>query len=159
MASSKLRSYLKFTVQLTEYYFKFQRTDNNYDIFINKYLHIVDDELFNEIINELIERVEQAEEKERNIYWQQVQYLQDNLAYKNFLWHIAPAERKIPIIAEYTSSIAKDVAEKVVLEHLNQFNQQEQDKLINELIRNAPKVILAWEHPNNVISINTQAIA
>ncbi|MFM7367034.1 MAG: hypothetical protein ACKO2Z_04355, partial [Sphaerospermopsis kisseleviana] len=94
LASSKLRSYLKFT----EYYFKFQITDNNYGIFINKYLHIVDDELFNEIINELIERVEQAEEKERNIYWQQVQYLQDNLAYKNFIWHIAPTERKIPII-------------------------------------------------------------
>ena len=143
LASSKLRSYLKFTVQLTEYYFKFQRTDNNYDIFINKYLHIVDDELFNEIINELIERVEQAEEKERNIYWQQVQYLQDNLAYKNFLWHIAPTERKIPIIVTYSLSMAEDAAENVVLEHLNQFNQKEQDELINQLIKNAPKVILA----------------
>ncbi|MFM6134152.1 MAG: hypothetical protein ACKPCP_08265 [Sphaerospermopsis kisseleviana] len=139
LASSKLRSYLKFT----EYYFKFQITDNNYGIFINKYLHIVDDELFNEIINELIERVEQAEEKERNIYWQQVQYLQDNLAYKNFIWHIAPTERKIPIIVTYTLSSTEDVAENVVLEHLNQFNQKEQDELINQLIKNAPKVILA----------------
>jgi len=139
LASSKLRSYLKFT----EYYFKFQITDNNYGIFINKYLHIVDDELFNEIINELIERVEQAEEKERNIYWQQVKYLQDNLAYKNFLWHIAPTERKIPIIVTYTLSSTEDVAENVVLEHLNQFNQKEQDELINQLIKNAPKVILA----------------
>jgi hypothetical protein len=139
LASSKLRSYLKFT----EYYFKFQITDNNYGIFINKYLHIVDDELFNEIINELIERVEQAEEKERNIYWQQVQYLQDNLAYKNFIWHIAPTERKIPIIVTYTLSSTEDVAENVVLEHLNQFNQKEQDELINQLIKNAPTVILA----------------
>ncbi|MTJ23906.1 hypothetical protein FJR06_22365 [Dolichospermum sp. UHCC 0352] len=139
LASSKLRSYLKFT----EYYFKFQITDNNYGIFINKYLHIVDDELFNEIINELIERVEQAEEKERNIYWQQVQYLQDNLAYKNFIWHIAPTERKIPIIVTYTLFSTEDVAENVVLEHLNQFNQKEQDELINQLIKNAPKVILA----------------
>jgi hypothetical protein len=133
LASSKLRSYLK----LTEYDY------NSYGILINQYLDSVDDDLFNEIVNELIERVEQVEEKERNIYWQQVQYLQDNLAYKNFLWHIAPTERKIPIIVTYTLSSTEDVAENVVLEHLNQFNQKEQDELINQLIKNAPKVILA----------------
>ncbi|MBC1270531.1 hypothetical protein GNF07_26135, partial [Trichormus variabilis FSR] len=47
-----------------------------------------------------------------------------------------------PIIAEYTLSIAEDAAEKVVLEHLEQFNKQEQDKLINELIKKSPNVIL-----------------
>jgi hypothetical protein len=131
--SSTLRSKLKFDFS----------SPNSYIEFINKHINLVEEHLRKELVDELIKKVEQAEENAINIYWQEVKYLQDNLAYKNFLWHIAPAERKIPIIAEYTSSIAKDVAEKVVLEHLNQFNQQEQDKLINDLIRNAPKVILA----------------
>jgi hypothetical protein len=131
--SAPLRSYLKFD----------SSSPNSYIVFINKHINLVEEHLRKELINELIGRVEQANERERNIYWQQVEYLQDNLAYNNYLWHIAPAEKKIPIIAKYTSSIAKYVAEEVVLENIKQFNKQEQDKLINELIKNAPKVILA----------------
>jgi hypothetical protein len=131
--SATLRSYLKFDTSGL----------NSYIRFINKHINLVEEHLRKELINELIGRVEQANERERNIYWQQVKYLQDNLAYNNYLWHIAPAEKKIPIIAKYTSSIAEYVAEKVVIENIKQFNKQEQDKLINELIKNAPKVILA----------------
>ncbi|MBC1329518.1 hypothetical protein, partial [Trichormus variabilis] len=132
IGSSTLRSYLK----LDSY------SKNSYILFINEHINLVEGNFKIELIYELVKKVEQANERERNIYWQQVEYLRDNLDYKNFLWHIAPTARKIPIIAEYTLSIAEDAAEKVVLEHLEQFNKQEQDKLINELIKKSPNVIL-----------------
>ncbi|MDB9539460.1 hypothetical protein NWP22_01475 [Anabaenopsis tanganyikae CS-531] len=86
--SSTLRSYLRLD----------SSGANSYILFINKYINLVEEDVRQKLIDELITKIEQANERERQIYWDQVQYLQENLAYKNFLWHIAPIERKRTII-------------------------------------------------------------
>ena len=133
LSSSKLRYYLK----LNPY------SANSYGNFINQYLNQVEESLQKELIGELIQRIEGANDEERNIYWQQVKYLQDNLGYQNFLWDIAPIANKIQCIAEYSLDSPEDVAEDVVLENFEYFSEQQKNDLINKLIQTAPNVILA----------------
>jgi hypothetical protein len=113
--SSKLRYYLK----LNPY------SANSYGNFINQYLNQVEESLQGELIEELIQRIEEANDEGRNIYWQQVKYLQDNLGYQNFLWDIAPIANRIQCITEYSLDLPEDAAEDVVLENFEYFSEQQ----------------------------------
>lgn len=88
--SSELRAYLKLE----------EHNLNSYGYFINKSLNSGDNALKQVLLNELIENLERANNHERNIYWNQVTYLQENLKYKSVFWNIAPIDKKKQIIKE-----------------------------------------------------------
>lgn len=88
ISSSHLRAYLKFN----EFDLK------SYCHLLNEHLGSVEASLKQELIDELMEDIEKASSWQRSIYWEQTRYLQENLDYKNFLWEIAPIDKKRQII-------------------------------------------------------------
>ncbi|MBD2438378.1 hypothetical protein [Nostoc sp. FACHB-110] len=64
----------------------------SYSSYINKYLDIVDSSLKQELLNEVLIKLEESNSSERKIYWSQIKYLQEKLKYKDFLWNLAPIE-------------------------------------------------------------------
>jgi hypothetical protein len=72
----------------------------SYIDFFNQYIDMVEESLQQQLVNELISILRQFNDNERQVYWNKVEYLSQNLEYNNFLWEIAPLERKIKIIRE-----------------------------------------------------------
>ncbi|KAB8318939.1 hypothetical protein SD81_008335 [Tolypothrix campylonemoides VB511288] len=99
--SSELRSYLEFK----------EFSLNSYGCFIDKYLDKVNDTLREELLNELIDRLKKTTDYKRSVYWNQVKYLQQNLEYGNFLWDIAPIERKKQVIQKRYSNFFETVCQ------------------------------------------------
>ncbi|MDM3843598.1 MAG: type II toxin-antitoxin system HicB family antitoxin [Aphanizomenon gracile PMC638.10] len=71
---------------------------------------IVEKSLQQQLIKELINKLQRLNDNERSIYWNKVEYLNKNLEYNNFLWETAPLERKITIIRERFKKILEIIS-------------------------------------------------
>ncbi|MTJ16501.1 MULTISPECIES: hypothetical protein [unclassified Dolichospermum] len=92
-------------------YFNLMQCDcTSYIDFINQYIDIVEESLQQQLIKELINKLQRLNDHERSIYWNKVEYLNKNLEYNNFLWEIAPLERKIIIIRERFKKILEIIS-------------------------------------------------
>ncbi|MBC5795680.1 hypothetical protein H5968_11105 [Sphaerospermopsis sp. LEGE 00249] len=100
LASSQIRSYFN----------HIQYDYISYIDFFNQYIDIVEESLQQQLVNELISRLLQLNDNERQVYWNKVEYLSKNLEYNNFLWEIAPIERKLTIIRERFKKILEIIS-------------------------------------------------
>lgn len=72
----------------------------NYTCFINRHLDSTDEILRQELLGELIQKVNESSTSVRSVYWNKIKYLQQNLEYKGFLWDIAPSNVKSKLIQD-----------------------------------------------------------
>ncbi|MBD2446433.1 hypothetical protein H6G76_04510 [Nostoc sp. FACHB-152] len=92
-----LRTFLKEVPNIIVSSLEFRNILSLYDLesyssYINQYLDIVDSSLKQELLNEVLIKLEESNSSERKIYWSQIKYLQEKLRYKDFLWNLAPIE-------------------------------------------------------------------
>ena len=83
----------------------------SYGTFINEHLDSIRDSAKQELLDELLERLTQADTSKRTIYWEQIKYLKQNLTYQGFLWELAPNHCRQAIIqhkfAKFWDTVAK----------------------------------------------------
>lgn len=97
LASSELRKLLIYDESSILYGYSEIST---YCQFINKHIRSVDKSLNQELLNELLDKVRQANDSLRSSYWSQVNFLRKDLEYRGNFWDIAPKEIKASLIKE-----------------------------------------------------------
>jgi cold shock CspA family protein len=97
LASSELRNLLVPDEDRSSYGSKVMSI---YCQLLKKHLSSSDESLQQELLDELFNKLRQANDLVRSRYWSQVNFLKENLEYKGNLWNIAPKEIKAKLIKE-----------------------------------------------------------
>lgn len=81
---------------------KFYKNDeiSTYCQFINKYINTVDEVLNQELLEEFLEEVSQSSDTLKLKYWNQINFLKEELKYKGKYWDIAPQNIKADVIKQ-----------------------------------------------------------
>ena len=71
---------------------------SKYCQFVDKHILLADSSVNQELLDELLNRLEKASSSIQNEYWNELEFLRENLEYRGNLWDYAPEEVKINTI-------------------------------------------------------------
>lgn len=70
----------------------------DYSNIINNYLESRENQYRQYLIDKIIAKLKECSEVEKDIYWQNIKYLQESLEYRSYLWDVAPLTYQKKII-------------------------------------------------------------
>ena len=139
LLSSELRQLLASTPDISEYC-----------NFINKHLPLVTANLQQELVKELVYRLEENSSLLRSQCWSNIDFLRQNVEYEGYLWDIAPEKVRIELIIERYQEFAKFALalpqkESIVFlsDKIEELDERYISKVIDSLFKEAENLFIS----------------
>jgi cold shock CspA family protein len=122
-------------------------SDSNHTLsycqFLNKYIYSADKSINQELLNELLEQLKKADDSLRSKYWNQIDFLKDNLEYRVNFWEVAPKTIKLGLIVNHAITLPVNEAIKFIRDKTATFSYLDKENIANILMNEASDLLLA----------------
>jgi len=135
LESSKLRSLLPL---------------GSYSDFVNKHLQLDrQSSKHSRLLEELLEKIKQANESERSVYWSKVEYLKNNVQYKGYLWNLAPIQFQKSYLGSRYNNFVKILDEFYKSDYPYKNSLVESWLTLYQLDEEEIQLIESWDNSNS----------
>lgn len=117
--------------------------------FINNYFHLLEADFQEKLLNELISRIKEGSDSLRSQYWDNINFLKQDLQYKGYLWDYAPENIKRSLIqkryqefANSALSLPENESINFLLEKLESIDDQYKPQAMRILFQKVEKLFL-----------------